>query len=117
MVADSEEEFCYLTTSGRRTGRPHRIEIWFGQRRSTFYLLAGGGRRADWVRNLVASPAVRLRVGDDEFDATARIVEEPDEDLAARRMLAAKYQGWDEGTPMSDWAAHALAIAIDVKPS
>jgi hypothetical protein len=36
-----DDEYCYLTTTGRRTGRPHRIEIWFGQRDRTFYLLAG----------------------------------------------------------------------------
>jgi hypothetical protein len=23
------EAFCYLTTTGRRTGRAHTIEIWF----------------------------------------------------------------------------------------
>src|SRR5215210_3089845 len=25
----AEENFCYLTTTGRITGRPHEIEIWF----------------------------------------------------------------------------------------
>jgi hypothetical protein len=25
----ADEEFCYLTTTGRVTGRPHEIEIWF----------------------------------------------------------------------------------------
>jgi hypothetical protein len=24
-------QFCYLTTTGRRTGRAHTIEIWFGE--------------------------------------------------------------------------------------
>ena len=23
------EQFCYLTTTGRVTGRPHEVEIWF----------------------------------------------------------------------------------------
>ena len=23
------DDFCYLTTTGRRTGNPHEIEIWF----------------------------------------------------------------------------------------
>ncbi len=25
-----DEEYCYLTTIGRVTGKPHEIEIWFG---------------------------------------------------------------------------------------
>jgi hypothetical protein len=27
VVAD--DDYCYLTTTGRRTARPHRIEIWY----------------------------------------------------------------------------------------
>ena len=26
----ADEQYCYLTTAGRRTGRSHEIEIWFG---------------------------------------------------------------------------------------
>ena len=48
--------FCYLTTRGRRTGRPHTIEIWFVAVGATAYLMAGGRDRSDWVRNLMADP-------------------------------------------------------------
>jgi hypothetical protein len=50
------QEFCYLTTTGRVSGRPHTIEIGFARRGSTLYLLSSGGDRADWVRNLGAQP-------------------------------------------------------------
>ena len=53
--------FCYLTTTGRITGRPHRIEIWFALHEGGVYLLAGGRDDADWVRNLRASPDVHTR--------------------------------------------------------
>ncbi len=39
---NKDEQFCYLTTTGRKTGRPHTIEIWFGFANDTFYLLSGG---------------------------------------------------------------------------
>ena len=55
------EPFLYLTTVGRRTGRPHRIEIWFAAHEGRLYLLSGGRERADWVRNLQANPRVRLQ--------------------------------------------------------
>ena len=29
LRALADEDFCYLTTTGRVTGRPHEIEIWF----------------------------------------------------------------------------------------
>ena len=111
------ESFCYVTTRGRRTGRPHVIEIWFGAAGRTLYLLSGGGRRSDWVRNLIADPAVRVGVGRSgpERPATARIVEEAEEDELARRLLASKYQGWREGGRMSSWARTALPIALDLE--
>ncbi len=115
MALTSEEQFCYVTTTGRRTGRPHEIEIWFGRERSTLYLLAGGGRRADWVRNIAASPAVRVKVGGEVHRATGRVVEEPGEEALARHLVAGKYQGWREGQPRSGWASSALVIALDLQ--
>jgi len=50
------EAFVYLTTVGRRTGRAHRIEIWFAIHNERLYLMSGGRDRADWVRNLMRNP-------------------------------------------------------------
>lgn len=111
----ADEDFCYLTTTGRRTGRPHTIEIWFGERNGVLYVLSGGGDRSDWVKNLRKEPAVSVRVGDRTWPARARIVEDRGEDGAARRLLASKYQGWREGRPMSTWARSALLVALDVR--
>ncbi len=58
-----EPPFCYLTTAGRVSGRPHTIEIWFALQGRTLFLLSGGGDRSDWVRNLRRDPAARPRRG------------------------------------------------------
>ena len=118
MAADWEHEsFCYVTTRGRNTGRPHTIEIWFGAAGRTLYLLSGGGDRSDWVRNLRAEPSVSVRIGrgEEPMEATARVVEGTEEDAVARRVLAGKYQGWTEGAPMSTWARTSLAVALDLE--
>ena len=106
-------EYVYLTTTGRRTGNPHTIEIWYAVHSGSVYLMAGGRERSDWVRNLMKQPSVQLRAGETTCAATARIVTESEEDALVRRMLAAKYQGWREGTRMSEWARTALPVAID----
>ncbi len=106
--------FCYVTTAGRNTGNPHTIEIWFGARDDSLYLLSGGGSRSDWVKNMRANPDVTVRVLDKDFSARARIVEDAEEDAAARRMLASKYQGWREGAEMSGWARSSLVVALDL---
>lgn len=112
----ADEDFCYLTTTGRRSGNPHTIEIWFGARDRTLYLLSGGGRRSDWVRNLEATPHVRVRIAGSEWAALARVVTDGDEEQLARRLLASKYQGWRDGAPMSGWARTALRVAVDMSP-
>jgi deazaflavin-dependent oxidoreductase (nitroreductase family) len=109
----SDVSFCYVTTRGRRTGNSHTIEIWFGARGNSLYLLSGGGQRSDWVKNMQADPSVTVRLGKDEYEARARIVDNPEEESAARVLLAAKYQGWREGAEMSGWARNSLVVALD----
>ncbi|MGH8912964.1 MAG: nitroreductase/quinone reductase family protein, partial [Acidimicrobiia bacterium] len=59
----ARQRLCYLTTTGRITGNPHEIEIWFAQGEGDrIYMLSGGGRNSDWVLNLIADPAVTVRI-------------------------------------------------------
>lgn len=113
-------EYAYLSTVGRTTGRWHTIEIWYAERGGVMYLMAGGRERTDWVRNLLANPAVLWRVGgpreltvDGAAPASARpLVDDPFTEDEVRRLLAARYQDWHEGADLSDWARTALVIAV-----
>lgn len=107
------EEYCYLTTTGRISGRPHEIEIWFALRNQTLYLLAGN-RQSDWVKNLLKNPAVTVRISKYTLPGAARLVKDNEEDEAARYLLAEKYQEWEEGKTLSNWARTALPVAIDL---
>ena len=106
------EQFCYLETIGRVTGRPHTVEMWFGGTGQTLYLLAGSRDRADWVRNLRRQPRVRIRIGGTAVAATAQVVADPAEDRRARELLSAKYYGWRGGPLPNDWARTALPVAL-----
>lgn len=109
----SGRDYCYLTTTGRVTGRPHEIEIWFGLRNSTLYLLSGS-HGSDWVKNLRKHPSVTVRIGRHTFSGTARIVSDAEEESTARYLLAEKYQEWETGRTLSEWARTALPVAIDL---
>jgi deazaflavin-dependent oxidoreductase (nitroreductase family) len=106
------EDFCYLTTTGRVTGRPHEIEIWFALEGRTLYMLSGGRDRSDWVKNLRRTPEVTVRIAGECFEGRARIVEDPEEDALARRLLVEKY----ERTPgrLANWRRTALPVAVDL---
>jgi deazaflavin-dependent oxidoreductase (nitroreductase family) len=103
--------FCYLTTRGRVSGDPHRIEIWFALHDGTAYLLSGGRDRSDWVRNLIADPRVELEIGGTSRTTTARIVDAgTEEDALARRLLVEKYRTSEDD--LASWGRTSLPIAI-----
>ncbi len=104
------EQFCYLTTTGRTSGEPRTIEIWFGTEGTALYMLAGGRDKAQWVRNLLAQPAAALRILHQEFAVIGRIVEDPAEDALARRLLLAKYSG-----NLEEWGRTALPVALELQ--
>jgi deazaflavin-dependent oxidoreductase (nitroreductase family) len=107
------EKYCYLTTTGRKTGRPREIEIWFHMDRQSVYMLAEGRGRANWVRNLIADPSVGVRIGEQSFAGSARIVEDSEEEAMARRELPGKYQqGYSED--LTEWGETALPVAVDL---
>jgi deazaflavin-dependent oxidoreductase (nitroreductase family) len=104
--------FGYLTTTGRMTGRSHRIEIWFALHDGVVYLLAGDRDDADWVRNLQVTPDVVFEVGGIKRLTRARVVEpDTDEDALARRLLLEKYGSG--GEDLEGWSRLALPVAID----
>ena len=112
----ADEEYAYLTTRGRRTGRSHTVELWFAPVGASVWFIAGGGTSSDWVANLVAEPAVAVRVGERTFSGRARTDPGDGGDAGvARRLLAARYQGWEEGRPLSEWASTGLAVAVDLE--
>jgi deazaflavin-dependent oxidoreductase (nitroreductase family) len=117
MDDQAGQPFCYLTTAGRVSERPHTIEIWFAMRGRTLYLLSGGGDRSDWVRNLLRRPEVTVRLGRRdaaELAGQARLVEPgSDEDELARRLVVAKYQP-TYGGDLSGWRRSALPVAVDL---
>ena len=108
------EEFCYVTSVGRRTGKPHTIEIWFAASDNTIYILAGGGSNADWVQNIEADPSAVVKIGDHAYRGTGRIVSERDEATLARSLIPTKYAHREDG--LEQWALTALPVAIDLKP-
>jgi deazaflavin-dependent oxidoreductase (nitroreductase family) len=107
------EPFCYLTTWGRVTRRPHRIEIWFALEGDTLYLLSGGRERSDWVKNLRKTPGVTVDLGGQVFAGRARIVDDPNEDERARGLVHDKYAG-SYGGDLSGWRRSALPVAVDL---
>lgn len=64
--------FGVLTTTGRRTGRQRRTCVRVIRSGDKAYLVAIGGARTGWLKNIRADPNVRLRIRDGFFEGVAR---------------------------------------------
>ena len=107
MDAD-EPQFLYLTTTGWRSGRLHRIEIWFVEVDGRYYLCSELGERAHWVQNIRQSPRVTVEVRGRCCPGRGRIIRDDEPELIARvgKALDAEY-GWSNG----------LLVELDSRPS
>jgi deazaflavin-dependent oxidoreductase (nitroreductase family) len=112
-LALAAEDYCYVTTTGRSSGEPREIEIWFGLREGVLYMLAGGRERANWVRNIMRDPTVSVRVAGQTLAGTARIVDDDGEAALARALLFEKYSrpGSDD---LARWRDSALPVAVEL---
>lgn len=98
----ASSKVLYLTTTGRTSGQPRTLEIWFTVYQHNLYLNAEHGYQAHWVRNILHQPRVRLRLQEQVFDGQARVLQLPEDDALWRTVAALSRQkyGWGDGLPV-----------------
>lgn len=106
----TKDAYTYLTTTGRKTGRKHRIEIWFGHDGDRMFLMAGGRDKSDWVKNLMEDPHVTVELGSETRTGMAYVIapDSPD-DALARDLLYEKYKATSN---LEDWRVRSLPVVI-----
>jgi hypothetical protein len=89
----------YLTTTGWRSGRPHRIEIWYLELDGRYYLISELRERAHWVQNLEREPSAAAELDEERFPVRGRVVRVEQEPELSRRVSAAfdARFGWSNG--------------------
>lgn len=99
-----------LETRGRRTGRPHRVTVWFAYDPPNIWLRTDPD--ADWLRNLVRDPHCRIRVGASVADAVrVAIADETAALLDVVALWRAKYgQEW-----VADWYVERGRVPVRLR--
>jgi deazaflavin-dependent oxidoreductase (nitroreductase family) len=95
----SEPQFVHLKTSGWKTGRQHKIEIWFVEYDGRYYIISERENNAHWVQNILHNSKVSFSVNNTTFEGVARIVNQDKEsELSAEvsKLMNTKY-GWSNG--------------------
>lgn len=103
---------CRLTTTGRRTGQPRTVTIWFALGPGTVYL-TGGAARPQWCRNLAVHPEVVVEIGGERWRGRARIVEDPDEADAVRERFVRRYWLARLARPFGGYT-RSVPVVVDV---
>lgn len=104
-----------LTTTGRRTGRPRKIEIFLHEDDGRLFIsgIPRADRTRDWIHNVTADPRVVLHLKQAvtvDIPATARVVT----DVAERRpLMAAAAAHWGR-TDVDEMVRHSPLIVLTV---
>jgi deazaflavin-dependent oxidoreductase (nitroreductase family) len=101
-----------ITTIGRRSGEPHRVEIWFHRVGGSIYITGSPGER-DWYANLLAEPWFTFHLKDSvraDLKALAEPITDPDE---RRRILAEIRPRVGASAPLEEWLARSPLVRVE----
>jgi deazaflavin-dependent oxidoreductase (nitroreductase family) len=102
-----------ITTTGRHSGDPRRIEIWVF-RVDGRYVITGTPGPRDWYANVLADPRLVVHAGGLDLTAVAR----PVADATLRRsVFEAPHTSWYlTQTPLEDLVATSPMVELDFSP-
>jgi deazaflavin-dependent oxidoreductase (nitroreductase family) len=103
--------WAILETRGRQSGRPRRTPVGNGLQGDTFWIVAEHGRKAGYVRNLVADPRVKVFVGGRWRTGTAEVM--PDDDPRERQRTLPRLNA----RMVRVMGTELLTVRIDLDPA
>ena len=102
-----------ITTIGRKTGQPRRIEIWFHNVDGRLFITGLPGHR-DWYANLVANPNFTFHLKDSvQADLPARAVPITEE-KQRRAVMAAITRKLSGEHDLEDWVARSPLVEVQL---
>jgi deazaflavin-dependent oxidoreductase (nitroreductase family) len=109
-----KEQYIYLTTTGRKTGRSYTKELWFAIDNGKIYL-SHEGQHTDWMKNIAKNRRVRVKIGSVTFEADGKITRDGETAReAGKRSLYEKYYGSASKEIIDDW--FELSTVIELSP-
>ena len=105
-----EVETVEITTRGRASGQPRRIEIWMYAIDGRYIITGTPGPR-DWYANVLAHPHLTLHLPDGtDLEAATVTIEDPE--FRSRVFTAAKTWWYRDQTSVADLIANSPMIEM-----
>jgi len=109
----ASQKYIHLTTIGRRSGKPHTVELWFAVQNGRVYL-SHEGKETDWMKNVRKNGHVSFEIGRKNFSGKARHLEEgTDEAWTGKVALYEKYYGKATREVIEDWFSPSKLLLIE----
>ena len=115
LQALKTDQLVDFTTTGRKTGKPHRIEITFHFFEGKIYLCGMPGRKKDWFANLIANPRFIFHLKQSfslDIPAVARVVQEAEQ---RRNVLAFIIAKQDTPQNLEVWVQGATLVQVELE--
>jgi deazaflavin-dependent oxidoreductase (nitroreductase family) len=108
------QKLIHLTTRGRKTGRPHSVELWFAASDGEVFL-SHEGEETDWMKNIKQNGEVSFEIGGENFAGKSHYIDEgSDEVWRCKVALYEKYYGKAAKEIIDDWFSLSTLIAIKI---
>jgi deazaflavin-dependent oxidoreductase (nitroreductase family) len=113
-LALAQDRVIDITTIGRKTGQPRRIEIWFHNLEGRLFITGLPGRR-HWYANLVANPEFTFHLKERvQADLPARAIPIVDE-VKRREILSKLLQNLGEADNLEEWVKRSPLVEVALK--
>jgi deazaflavin-dependent oxidoreductase (nitroreductase family) len=99
-----DNDMLILSTTGRRSGRPHEVPLLCLREGESLVVIASYGGRPnypDWYLNLVAKPKARVQVNGRRQTVTARVATSEEREEWWPRIVEA-YEGYSQYQSRTD---------------
>lgn len=127
-IASPRERTVDITTTGAKSGRPRRIEIWFHHLDGRWYITGRPPRRREWYHNLEINPRFSFHLKNGvqaDLSATARPITDPDERQQILQRIVGSLNdpsnpaGLSNRPPLEDWVGLSPLVEVtfdDLEP-
>lgn len=108
----ASEKVIDITTIGRKSGNPHRIEIWFHNVDGKIYITGQPGRKRDWYRNMLKHPEFTFHLKQ-SVHADLSAMAQPITDEDSRRNWFSRYlANSDREAELETWIKNSPLVEV-----
>jgi len=98
-----------ITVTGRKSGRPISIPVWFVLENGKLYLLTVSGSDTQWYKNVLKNPSIRIEAGGAEAELKVAPVTDAKQVSSVVEKFRAKYGANDVKKYYSKFDAAVIA--------